>query len=566
MKRYFVNFFLLLFIICGWMNSGAQAATNTDLLFVPIGDAIMKAKAGDFIAVEENMAAFDLEWKTLQGDSAAVEEAVQNVNKALAKQNKADVQEALTSLSTSLVAYDEKLNPVDQAAERKKVAVLLPKMEEMKKSVIDEEAYKLLEKQWTAVEKIVRAESTIAYGDIETKMALLRISIVKEPNHPDDIRNALASLQTSVQQFLDGQTTGEAITDYSLADYAALLKEAEDAARKGDATLAAAKLTESLSVWPVVEGAIQVKEASLYSDIEVRIPEAAGILSSANGDAEKAADIIADLYDRVILLTGTSSYTWWDAALVLLREGLEAVVIISALVAFLAKTGQTAAKKWIWIGAAGGVGASIVMALILNYLFSGLSGASGREYMEGFAGIAAVVMMIGVGMWMHGKSNMKKWTRFVDQSMGKAAASGSIVSFAVISFLSVFREGAETIIFYAGMAPNMSVSALVTGIVSAIIVVSTAGFLVMKYSVKIPLRPFFISAAMFIYVLAFKILGKSIHSLQVAGAIDTHQASYVPFIDMIGLYPTIETVVPQIVLLILIAAMAIWIKKQESLT
>ncbi|WP_018393422.1 FTR1 family protein [Bacillus sp. 37MA] len=239
---------------------------------------------------------------------------------------------------------------------------------------------------------------------------------------------------------------------------------------------------------------------------------------------------------------------------------------MSSFVAFLAKTGQTAAEKWIWIGAAGGVGASIVMALILNYLFSGLSGASGREYMEEFAGIAAVVMMIGVGMWMHGKSNMKKWTRFVDQSMGKAAASGSIVSFAVISFLSVFREGAETIIFYAGMAPNMSVSALVTGIVSAIIVVSAAGFLVMKYSVKIPLRPFFIGAAMFIYVRAFKILGKSIHSLQVAGAIDTHQASYVPFIDMIGLYPTIETVVPQIVLLILIAAMAIWIKKQESLT
>ncbi|WP_196803557.1 hypothetical protein [Bacillus sp. 37MA] len=74
-----------------------------------------------------------------------------------------------------------------------------------------------------------------------------------------------------------------------------------------------------------------MKEASLYSDIEVRIPEAAGILSSANGGAEKAADIIADLYDRVILLTGTSSYTWWDAALVLLREGLEAVVIIRCL-------------------------------------------------------------------------------------------------------------------------------------------------------------------------------------------------------------------------------------------
>lgn len=205
MKRYFVNLFMLLFIVCGWMSDGAQAATNTDLLFVPIGDAIMKAKAGDFTAVEENMAAFNLEWKTFKDDSAAVEEAAQNVNKALAEQNKTNVQEALTSLSASLIAYDEMLNPVDQAAERKKVAILLPKIEEMKKSVINEETYKLLEKQWAAVEKIVRAESTASYGDIERKMALLRISVVKEPSHPDDIRNALTSLQTSVQQFLDGQ-------------------------------------------------------------------------------------------------------------------------------------------------------------------------------------------------------------------------------------------------------------------------------------------------------------------------------------------------------------------------
>ncbi|MCM3788133.1 FTR1 family protein [Domibacillus indicus] len=187
----------------------------------------------------------------------------------------------------------------------------------------------------------------------------------------------------------------------------------------------------------------------------------------------------------------------------------------------------------------------------------------GEAMIKGLTGIAAVVMM-GVGTWLHGKSNIAKWNAFVKQSMGKAAASGSILSFAFISFLSVFRKSAETIIFYAGMAPDMSAGALAAGIALAFLIVSAVGLIVIKYSVRVPIRLFFTGAALLIYILAFKILGKSIHSLQVAGVIDTHTAPAVPFIDIIGLYPTLETMLPQVILLIIIGISALWFKKQES--
>ncbi|WNS82291.1 FTR1 family protein [Domibacillus sp. DTU_2020_1001157_1_SI_ALB_TIR_016] len=563
MKRFFLKVAAVFVIICGTGIQSASAATDTDALFVPVGDAMMDAKRGDFAGVVDNMAAFQTEWDKLGVKSDEVDSAFSSAQKAAQHKHQEDVQASLKQLSSALVRVDEQLNPVDQDAERKKVAALLPVLAEMKKSEVTEVSYRSFESEWNAVEKIVNAESTAAYGDIETNMALLRISVVKEPSDPAEIKRAVGTLEEAINRYLNGTEQGAA-KKADLTEYAALLKQAESEAGGGQSSAAAATLTAAISMWPSVEGAVQVKDASLYSDIEVKIPEAAGLLSSQNPDNERAAEMIAGIEARLAPLADASSYTWWDAALVLLREGLEAVLILSALLAFLSKTGQERAKKWIWLGAGGGILASVAAAVLLSQVFTGLAGAAGREYMEGLTGIAAVVMMIGVGTWLHGKSNIAKWNAFVKQSVGKAAASGSILSFAFISFLSVFREGAETIIFYAGMAPDMSAGALAAGIALAFFIVSAVGLIVIKYSVRVPMRLFFTGAALLIYVLAFKILGKSIHSLQVAGVIDTHTASAVPFIDVIGLYPTLETMLPQIILLIIIVILALWFKKQES--
>lgn len=108
-------------------------------------------------------------------------------------------------------------------------------------------------------------------------------------------------------------------------------------------------------------------------------------------------------------------------------------------------------------------------------------------------------MMLAIGLWLHSKSNVHAWNRYIDKQMNKAIATGSIISFA---FLSIFREGAETIIFYAGMAPYMELKQLLSGIFLAILLLAAVGFVMLRHSVKLPMTLFFKVATILIYALA----------------------------------------------------------------
>jgi high-affinity iron transporter len=200
---------------------------------------------------------------------------------------------------------------------------------------------------------------------------------------------------------------------------------------------------------------------------------------------------------------------------------------------------------------------------LINIIFSKMTAASSREYIEGITGVIAVAMMLTVGVWLHNKSNVSNWNNYINQQMSQAIAKGSLMSFALISFLSIFREGAETIIFYAGIAPNISLQQLLLGIVLAIIILVAAGFVIIYYSVKIPVRLFFKVATIFIYLIAFKILGISIHALQVAKVLSIHTVDYFPFIDWIGVYPTWETTLTQVLLLMFIFSMVFINRKKD---
>lgn len=314
----------------------------------------------------------------------------------------------------------------------------------------------------------------------------------------------------------------------------------------------------------MVEGDVSTRDSKLYSDMETQVPTAISLLESEKVKAEEAQTIIEDLHERLLPLISETSYSTWDAALILLREGLEALLIVATLLAFLKKVNQGDKQKWIWVGVAAGLLASAILAIIINIVFSRITAASSREYIEGITGIAAVVMMVSVGAWLHSKANVKAWNRYINKQMTQAITTGSVISFAMVSFLSIFREGAETIIFYAGMSPYMSMKQLLTGIVLALVILIVAGVLIMRYSVKIPISVFFKAATVFIYLLAFKILGVSVHALQVSKTISIHTLHSFPFIDWIGLYPTVETLIPQLVLLLIILFTGITIKKRNQ--
>lgn len=564
----------LLFILPGVRM--ASAGENHDQLFVYIGDSLMKIKSGEVEQVSKNIDSFEKDWETIKTDSEGakkVSKELQSVKSALKDEaSTADIKKRLSSLSSALVIYDTNENPVDKTGYKERLQSLLPLIDELDASITAKDfeqanvQYANLLNRWTDAEVVVREKSVATYGAIETKMAFVRIAITQDPPDREKGKKSLAELRGLMEDFLAGKVEkGSKKTTYSLADVTQLLQGSVENIEKEDMNSAVDRLNEILTIWPNVEGEVSTRDSKLYSDMETKVPTAISLLQSKNIKAEEAKAIVADLNIRLLPLIDDTSYTTWDAALILLREGLEALLIVATLLSFLNKIGQADKQKWIWAGVGAGLIASSALAVIINIVFSQITAASSREYIEGITGIIAVSMMLTIGIWLHSKSNVHAWNRYISKQMNQAIATGSILSFALISFLSIFREGAETIIFYAGMAPYMEVKQLLSGILLAFLILMVIGFIMLRYSVKLPMSVFFKVATILIYALAFKILGVSIHSLQVSQVIPTNTISSFPFIEAIGLYPTIETLVPQAVLLLLIILAAYWVKKSNSM-
>lgn len=553
-----------------------SAGENHDQLFVYIGDSLMKVKSGDLEEVSKNIDLFEQDWKTIKTDSESarkVDEKLSAVKSAVSDQASTDeIKKRLSALSSTLVIYDTNENPVDNTDFEKRLQAILPLIDKLEALITEGDfdqakvQYTNLLNQWTDAEVIVREKSVATYGEFETKMAFVRIAITQDPPDPEKAQKNLTELKGLIEDFLAGKVeVGSQKNTYSLGDVTELLQGSATDIEKDEIDSAVDKLNEILTIWPNVEGEVSTRDSKLYSDMETKVPTAISLLQSKNVKADEAKGIVSDLNTRLLPLIEDTGYTTWDAALILLREGLEALLIVATLLSFLKKIGQADKQKWIWTGVGAGLVASSILAVIINIVFSQITAASSREYIEGITGIIAVSMMLTIGLWLHSKSNVHAWNRYIGKQMNQAIATGSIISFALISFLSIFREGAETIIFYAGMAPYMELKQLLSGIFLAFLILVVIGFIMLRYSVKLPMTLFFKVATILIYALAFKILGVSIHSLQVSQVIQINTISSFPFVETIGLYPTMETLVPQGVLLLLIALATIWVKKSNSL-
>ena len=180
----------------------------------------------------------------------------------------------------------------------------------------------------------------------------------------------------------------------------------------------------------------------------------------------------------------------------------------------------------------------------------------------GFVGIAAVLMMLMVGAWLHSKSSIQSWNAYIKKHMGKALSTGSLLSLFGLSFLAVFREGGETIIFYAGILPKISTQAFLTGIAGALVLLLALAWVMAKSSVKLPVARMFQILTWLIYALGFKILGISLHALQLTGLIPMTSLSS-PWLESnaLGIYPTVETLAMQGIYLLVIVLIQISVSR-----
>ncbi|WP_421052610.1 FTR1 family iron permease [Lysinibacillus capsici] len=548
-----------------------QAAQSYSHLYIAISDALMNTKQDKEAEAKQALEQFAIDWAKVSSEQ---KEAKAKVDEILAQAtevtSKDERLEALSALSNALRALEKLENPVDEAAQRAEFGQKFkPIMADFEKALASgdiqaiDEAYKDFNSKWNKNERPVREQSIAMYGQIETQMAFLRISISAEEPDVALMQSQFAALKQTIEDFVAGKETAEVVEgEYSLATLIAYIDEANDFVNAGDYQAASNKIREFITIWPSVEIEISTRNGSLYTKIESDMPIIASDLLKSNVDQQAITKQLNTFRTEIELIQGDSDYTIWDAALILLREGLEALLIILALVSFLNKSGQNKMRKWIYVGAFVGVLLSAVAAILMSTILNSATIDTNRELMEGYVGLIAAAMMIGVGIWLHSKSSVVSWNRYISKQMGNAISSGSIFAMAMISFLSVFREGAETLVFYAGIAPKMETSQFILGIVVALLILAVLAVVLFKASGKIPIHKFFAVATILIYVLAFKIIGVSLHTLQLTDNLSTTIVDGLPVISLIGFYPTVETIIGQSILLVLVAATVLYKKKQ----
>ena len=463
-------------------------------------------------------------------------------------------EENLTQISSALLAFEKEQNPIDLNAEKEKlVSRLRPRFETLGKAISSKdieqirEAYKKMNSTWTINESVVRDNSTAHYGRVETAISFLRSSIETEPTDFNSIQTSFEDLKKAIDDFVTGKEVAEASSDLSLKDGIALLKKALEQFQAGDHASGAASMKEFITIWPTIEGSVSTTNPALYTRVESETPVIM-VKGSEKEYQEKLEKLIADLSQ----IDTSASYNAFDAMLILLREGVEALLIVMALVTTLKAAKMRKGLKWVYGGALSGIAASLVIAFILQIAFPSVTSGANREIIEGVVGIFAVVMMILIGIWLHSKSSVKKWNDFMDSQMKTVTKTGSFISMFALSFLAVFREGAETILFYVGILPRISSFDFILGISLALFVLLVIAFLMNKASQFIlPHKIFFILTWM-IYALAFKMLGVSVHALQLTNMAPNHLLSGFPTIELLGIYPSWEGLGSQLVFLIIV--------------
>ncbi|MDO5721504.1 MAG: FTR1 family protein [Actinomycetaceae bacterium] len=248
---------------------------------------------------------------------------------------------------------------------------------------------------------------------------------------------------------------------------------------------------------------------------------------------------------------------------VILREGMEAMLVVAAVVAYLVKAGHRDKTKVVWIGA----GAALVVSGLLAVAISQLTSLAGKsqELIEGITALVAVAMLVYVSNWMLGKSDAAAWDKFIKDKTDSSLSRGSLLSLAFVAFLAVVREGAETILFFQ---PILAMAEGETGYVWAGIVVGLAAlvlvYVVIRFlSIQIPLRPFFLITSLLLAVMALTFTGSGIRELQEADVVSVTPIPGLPTIDLLGFFPRVENLTAQAVVLIVMIALFVLASKRK---
>jgi high-affinity iron transporter len=236
---------------------------------------------------------------------------------------------------------------------------------------------------------------------------------------------------------------------------------------------------------------------------------------------------------------------------ILLREGLEALLVIAALAAFLNRAGFPEKVRSLYIGAGLAILASFGAAVVFELFFGG----EHNDFMEAGVMVIAAVLMLYMSGWMYLKQDPKAWMGELKRSAERALDSGTTISLAAIAFLAVFREGGETVLFLHALAQTSGgwTFGLIAGLVVAAALLVAIFYAIEKLALMLPLRPVFIVTSAFLFLMGLRFVGGALQELQEQTIVPYTAAPVPHWLEQLGVNPTWEAIGAQLV----IAAIAI---------
>jgi high-affinity iron transporter len=328
-------------------------------------------------------------------------------------------------------------------------------------------------------------------------------------------------------------------------------------------------VTAYLEGFELVEANLDNRDRELRSRTEAAMMgyrnaiKAGRPLAEVEADYRAAVDLLAQAQHRLSSAAASPTADFISALIIILREGLEAILVLAAMAAFLTRTGRRDGMPWLH-------GGWIVALLLggLTWLVSSkliaISGAQ-REVTEGITALISAALLLYVGFWLHSKANAVRWGQFIKGQMTSAMSGGTLVGVGLVAFLAVYREVFETVLFYQALWMQSDASgrsAVVSGLAIGVVILAVLAWLIARFSVRLPLRLFFGASSVLLAIMAVVFAGQGIAALQEAGKLASSHLE-IPSIPLLGIYPNLQGIALQLTLVAVILIGYLWLRSDR---
>ncbi|ASK34086.1 cytochrome C [Alcanivorax sp. N3-2A] len=414
-------------------------------------------------------------------------------------------------------------------------------------------------------ERAEAGEKALKTGDLKNDMTLDTV-IAKAPT---DVRDELGDNGYAAMGYLRSHP-GELFSQNRFIEISdAKLAEADQAYAAGNRAAArTAALSAYLDGFEMIEQQLSAMDNNMMRRTERKfmavreaidrqqpVAQVSGLVGEAREGLAEAADALGG--------DGLSPAATFSASFfILFREGLEALLIVAALLTFTRKANARDATRHIHFGWIAALVAGFATWFVASRLIS-FSGAS-REMTEGVGGVLAALILFYVGFWMHSNSNSQKWMGYIKSKVDNALDGGTVWALTLVSFISVYREMFETILFYQALWSQVTEATqpyMLYGLLAALAALAVVCVLIFRIGMKLPLSLFFKATSMVLLVLSVILLGKGIAALQEAGVLNAYYLE-LPTITWLGFFPTVQGAIAQAVAVVV--ALALWWKGRRA--